>query len=943
MHRVKKNALFLVDGSYILYRSYYGLRPLKISSGLGVQAVYGFCRTIKRLMDIFDPQNFAVVWDVKGKTFRSEIYEAYKATRQAPPSDLFVQKEQIIKFLDLINLKQISKTGYEADDLIGSMAQDYKGEQVVIVGPDKDLYQLLSDKIIIYDPFKEEIIDKESFTKNKGMGPEKVPFFYSLLGDTSDNIPGVYGIGKKTALDLVNQFDSLDDLYKNLDNVKKDRTRNLLHENKDNAFLSLKLFLLKYYDLGLSEIDLVFDKNNYVNAANLFNELEFKSLLTELKRKFGQAEVEKRIYGYTKKIKSAGEVQLSLFGGAPKKTKEPAIQQSVDKNQVHEKGWDCHTVITKEQLEDLIDKLKQSDEIAIDTETTGIRPLKNELVGISFAFDNKNAYYIPLVHEDDSIEQLDRIECLELLKPVFQNKKIKKVLHNAKFDLLVFKQYDVDIINVTFDTLIAAGLLREEGDKINLKFLSAKYLGEPMNTFEQVLNKYKTFKQVPVSSASEYAAYDALQTFKLKNVLEPKLKKEKELYNIFIKLEMPLMFVLFDMELFGIKLDSRKLKKIGEEIKEDLKIVKQKILGQIEVAVGSKYLNINLNSPQQVQGLLFDGLKLPVVKKTFKGARGTGQEVLEALSNAHPIPGLILKYRELAKLLSTYVGSLINEINQRTGRVHTSFSQTMAATGRLSSSNPNLQNIPVTSEHGIKIRSAFVADKDKTFLAADYSQVELRVLAHMSNDKTLVKAFKADEDVHARTASQLFDVDIEDVTKEQRQVGKKINFSIIYGLTPFGLSKDLGIKLSVAKEYIDKYFETYNSVAAWINDTIEQAKHDGFVKTLMGRRRFVAGLKEKNKNLYNAAARIATNTPVQGTAAELIKKAMLAIDKRLKMGEFKSKIVLQIHDELVLEIALGELEKVQKIVENEMLSAEKWDVPLKVSVKTGDNWELVTK
>ncbi len=939
MHRIKKDALFLIDGSYILYRSYYGLRPLQTSSGIGVQAVYGFCRTIKRLIDIFDPQHFAIVWDSKGKTFRSEIYEPYKATRQAPPSDLFVQKEYITEFAKNIELKQISKTGYEADDLIGSIAKDYRGEQVVIVGPDKDLYQLLSDKIIIYDPFKEEIIDAKSFEKAKGLSPEKVPFFYALLGDTSDNIPGVFGIGKKTALDLVNQFESLEDLYANLDKIKKERTRNLLSENKDNAFLSLKLFLLKYYDLALHKKDFEFDKNNLIKAAEIFEKLEFKSLLNDLKKIFGHKAVENYI-GIQEKVEDKKHaVQLSLFDSFKK---NDDIVLEVDKRKKTE--WDCHIVLTEESLDKLIENLKNSDEIAIDTETTGIRPLRDELVGISFAFNKNEAYYIPLSHEDSSVKQLDLKSTLEKLKPIFLSNKIEKIFHNAKFDLLVLKQYGADFKNITFDTLIAASLLKKEDDKINLKVLSVKYLNEPMSTFEQILkNKYKTFKQVPIKEASEYAAYDALQTFKLKPILEKELKNNSKLYKIFIDLEMPLSFVLFDMELCGIKLDPEKLKEIGKEIMHDLKIVERKIFAFIEENYNKKYHDINLNSPQQVQELLFDVLKLPIVKKTHKGTRGTDQEVLEELSKIHPIPGLILNYRELSKLLSTYVQTLIDEINPNTGKVHTSYSQTMVATGRLSSSNPNLQNIPVSSDHGIKIRSAFLADRGMSFLSADYSQIELRVLAHMTKDEHLIEAFDQDQDIHAKTASQIFNVSIDKVTHEQRQIGKKINFSIIYGLTPYGLSKDLDIKQSQAKEYIDKYFDAYKGVASWIESTIKKAKEDGFTQTLMGRRRYVSGLHEQNKNLYQAAARIAVNSPVQGTSAELIKKAMINIHKKLEEKYQSAKIILQIHDELVLQVPNEQVEFVEKIIKKEMETVENWIIPLKVATKIGKNWESVTK
>jgi DNA polymerase I len=936
MHRVKKNALFLIDGSYLLYRSYYGLRPLQTSQGLSVQAVYGFCRTIKKLIDIFNIQNVVLVWDSKGKTFRSEMYEDYKATRQSAPSDLFIQKEYIVKFAKLIDLKQISKSGYEADDLIGSIARSYKGEQVVIVGPDKDLYQLLSAKVIIYDPFKEIIIDEQSFKKEKGYGPEKVPFFFALLGDTSDNIPGVSGIGKKTATDLVQQFDSLEDLYKNIDKVKKERTKKLLLDNKENGLLSLKLFLLKDYKLNYTKKDFELDQKNLIKAAPLFEELEFKSLLKSLNGLFGKENVEKELTIKTSS-KKMGDKQMSLFD-SPQKEHE-TLTKDVVKGDVK---WTCHVVTDEDELNKLIKKLKESKEIAIDTETTGLRPLINELVGISIAFNKKESFYIPFSHKEET-PQLDRIKTLEALSPIFKNKKIEKILHHAKFDRLAIKKYGFDIENITFDTLIAANLLRkDEGEKINLKFLSSKYLDEPMHTFKQVLKgKYKDFSQVPLETGAQYAAYDALQTFKLKSILEKGLKSLPKIHEIFIDIEMPLSELLFKMELNGIKLNEIKLEEIAKTLSSQIKTIEKKIFGLIEAKHPKKWLSMNLNSPQQVQSFLFDELKLPVVRKTLKGQRGTGQEVLEELSQIHPIPGLILQYRELSKLKSTYTQTLINEINPATNRIHTSFSQTMVATGRLSSSNPNLQNIPATTDHGI--RGAFEAERGNIFISADYSQIELRVLAHITKDKTLIEAFNDKTDIHKQTASQIFDTPIDKVTKDQRQVGKRINFSIIYGLTPYGLSKDLGIKLSQAKEYINKYFEKYKKVSEWIEQTIEKGIKNGYVETLMGRRRYVPGLKEKNKNIYQASTRIATNSPVQGTSAEIMKLAMIKLEKALVKSELKAKIILQIHDELILELPKDEKGEVEKLVRKEMENVTKWSVPLEIAIQAGKNWEQVTK
>jgi DNA polymerase I len=923
MHRIKKDALFLIDGSYLLYRSYYAIRPLQNSKGVPTQATYGFCRTIKKMIDVFDPKGAILVWDSKGKTFRSEIYQEYKATRQAPPSDLFVQKDYIMQFADLIGLKQIAVPGYEADDLIGSVVKDYKGDQIVIVGPDKDLYQLLSsDKVLIFDPFKERIVDEYLYKQEKGFGPDKVAFYYSLIGDTSDNIPGVAGIGPKSAQELVNQFDSIEDLYKNLDKVKKDRTKLLLEQNKENAFLSFKLFSLKYHDVELKKTECSFDKNNLIKAKNLFEELDFTSLVKELQKIFGkEVEAEK---------KSTSEKQLSMFGETEK----------VEEKKGKIKEWTLHIVRTQEELGQLVENLGNSKEFAIDTETTGLRPLMDDLVGISFAFNNKEAYYIPFGHKDHE-HQIGKEEVLEKLKPVFESQNINKILHNTKFDQLALEQNGIEVENIVFDSLLAANLLRKlDEEKINLKVLSVRYLDEEMQTYKEVVGKYKNFSLIPIEQAARYAAHDALQTFKLKPILQKDLYEDKKLEKIFQDVELPLSQVLLEMEKFGITLDIDKLKDVGAEITKDI----EKIENKIEAAIENKQdQKINLNSPAQVEHFLFKELGLPVIKKTGKGKPSTDQEVLKELSKVNPIPGMIATYRELSKLKNTYIQPLIDEVNPKTGRIHTSFSQTMVATGRLSSSNPNLQNIPAESEHGIKIRSAFVAPRGKTFLSADYSQVELRVLANLTKDKNLIEAFLHDKDIHAFTASQLFDVSIEKVTHEQRQLGKRINFSIIYGLTPYGLAKDLDIKPSEAKEYIEKYFENYKGVHAWMEKTIQEATECGYTQTWMGRRRYIPALREKNRHLYEAGTRIAKNSPIQGTSAEILKLAMINLDKILKEEKLEAKMVLQIHDELVLELPNEEVEKVEKIVKKCMESVVDWQVPFKVSIRTGKNWEQITK
>lgn len=920
----------MIDGSSLLYRSYYGLRPLHTATGTPTQATYGFCRSIKKLIDDFDPKYLLITWDSKGKTFRSDIFEEYKATRQEAPSDLFVQKEDICEFAELAGIPQISKPGYEADDIIYSMVHDHKDKNIVIVGPDKDLHQLVSPNVVILDPMKKEVIDETVFFNKMGFEPKKLSFYHALLGDSSDNIPGVRGIGKKGATELVQQFESLDDLYANLEQVKKERTKKALEANKENAYLSLKLFSLKHIKLPITLKDIVFDKNNWKNANPLFKRLEFKRLIIEGGETTTSEEqttfLQQGITSHERKKTSSTESGLNppVDGGSKKVL------------------WKCTIIRDEKGLESLVKKIQEKKLFALDTETTGLRPLQDELVGISIACDTKRAYYIPFSHENNA--QLNRETVLEKLKLVFSSSSIKKTLHHTKFDQLALFQYGIEVKNIVFDTLLAANLLRKEWSKIGLKKLSISYLNEKMESFADVLGKkYKTFDQVPIPEAATYAAHDALQTLKLTKILKKELSSQKKLKKIFETIELPLSQVLFEMEKTGIKVDPKILQNLETAIKRKLSTIENKIRGALQHKKIEKPEEINLNSPKQIERLLFDDLKLPVSKKSQKGQRSTDQEVLSRLSEQHPVPGLILKYRELFKLKSTYIEALPKVINPKTKRIHTSFGQTIVATGRLSSSDPNLQNIPASGEFGLKIREAFVAPHGSQFLSSDYSQIELRVLAHLTGDKNLIESFLADEDIHTRTAAEIFEIDRKKVSHEQRQIGKRINFGIVYGQTPFGLSKELGIKLGEAKEYINKYFERYPAVASWMEDVVAEAMKNGFVETLMGRKRYVGGLKERNQTLFQAARRVAINTPVQGTSAEIMKLAMINIARKLEKKKLESKLILQIHDELLLECPSQELDIVGKLVKTEMESVVKWKVPLIAKIRTGKNWAKITK
>lgn len=919
---IEKDALFVIDGSYLLYRSYYAIKQLQTASGIPTQAVYGFCRAIKKIIDDFAPKHLVVAWDSKGKTFRHDQHPTYKATRQKPPSDLFVQKEYIIQFLDTVKIAQINIDGYEGDDVIASLTTHFNKHQAVLVCPDKDMYQLLSAHVLIFDPFKERIVDEALFEQENGFSPTKVPFYYALLGDASDNIPGVSGIGKKGAQELVVQFDSLEDLYERIDCVPKERTRSLLTEQKELAFLSYKLFLLRPPALLQKLSDLAFEPTNWSQALELFTQLEFSSLVKDINKRFPVMT--------SLKHHARGAQNLSLFDQTAPLTEEET-----------KPAWKLSLVQDEKALNEMILQLKAADWIALDTETTGSMPMQDELVGMSFSVNTQEAFYLPVGHHEG--KQIDRATVIAALKPLLENKQTALVMHHAKFDQMVLACAGISTPPVVFDTIIAAGLLRNgDNDRINLKALSMTYLNEPMHKFKDVLGKHRTtFAEVPVDEGALYGAHDALQTYKLKVLLEKKLHAHPTLLKLFTDIEMPFYQVLLRMEEYGVLLNPEKIRATMVAVEQEISKIETKILAAIPHHHGGGA--INLNSPKQIEQLLFDQLGLPAGKKSAKGNRSTDQEVLQSLAEKHPVPGLILSYREFTKLKTTYLEPLPGYINPKTGRVHTSYSQTQVATGRLSSSDPNLQNIPVSAGFGMQIRDAFHAPAGKILLSADYSQVELRILAHLSQDKTLMNIFLQGHDIHTETSAQLFDVPAIQVTQDQRQLGKRINFSIMYGVTPYGLAKDLGIKPSDAKTYIEKYFERFPGVATWIDKTTTQAIHDGYVETWYGRRRYLPELAERNKMLFEAGKRMAINTPVQGTQAEIMKLAMINIDKAFIAKGLSARLILQIHDEIVVELPNEELKTVEDIIQSLMTQVVCWEVPLTVTLRTGKTWGEITK
>lgn len=907
--------VFIIDGSSFLYRAYYSIKPLTATykptgQQMMVNAVYGFCRMVKKLINQQNPDHLVVAWDSKGKTIRHEIYPEYKETRQAAPTDLFQQKVMIQEFCDLVGIHQVEQTGVEADDLMYSIALGMKeqGIESVVVTSDKDLRQILDqeNKITIFDPFKDGFMDYNAAGLRYGFNVEKLPFYFSLIGDASDNIPGVKGIGPKTAEQIVNQFKSLDDLYANLDKIERDRIRDLLATHKSDAYLSLDLFTLRKIDLENNPEKYAYNHENWNNSSEFFKNLNFKSLLSD----------------------------SEVSGVASAKTE--ALAADLEKKRELAKKYKFILVNQREQLENLVNKIKQFGAFAIDTEGLSLDPLMKSIVGISISVEEGESYYIPFGHK--ATEQLSKQEVIDILKPVFESFDIKKYMHNAKFDILMLFSIGITVNNIEFDTILAASLLLTENQSIGLKNLSEYYFNEPMLSFQNVVKdlKYKSFADVPLDLATKYSAADAHQTLKLVKIFREQLK-ENNLEHLFYNLEMPFLRLLVEIEKEGIFLDVAHLKTIGTNVDQEILDLNKKIID----LVGEEYKDINLNSPKQVEDLLFNYLKLPIVKKTYsKNSYSTDVEVLTELAKLHPVPELLLKYRELFKIKSTYIEALPDYKNKYTNRIHTSFNQTSVATGRLASSDPNLQNIPVDK---LSIRSAFKPKEGYKFIAADYSQIELRVLAYLSQDPTLLEAFNKDIDIHALTASGLFNVPVDQVTSEQRQIGKKINFSILYGITPHGLSKQLNISNSQAKLYIDRYMATYPFVSQWMSDVIAKTQEKGYVETVHARRRHISYIHEKNKNLFQLGCRLAINTMGQGTASEIVKLGMLKLQEDLVKNNLNAKILLQIHDELLLEVPESEVEIVKNLVKNNLESAVCWNLPISVSLKIGENWQDVTK
>ncbi len=881
-----KRRLFLVDGNSFCYRAFYAIRALTNSKGQPTNAIYGFITMINKIVKEEKPGYMAIAFDLKGPTFRHKKFEKYKIHRKPMPEELVDQMPIIKEVVRAYNIPIFEMQGYEADDILATVAgrASREGFEVYIVTGDKDMLQLVGPHTSVYNVHKEGLIyDAEAVKERYGVLPGKITDLIALMGDASDNIPGITGVGEVTARKLMEDFGSLEKVLDGVNSIKSEGLRKKISEGREQAIMSKELATVDGnvpIEIDLESLRL--EAPDGQRLYELFNELEFKRLLKDL------SSPGKKISG------------------------------------------DYRLVSGRDGFESLVKDLSAQNEFALDFETTGPDPMSCEPVGVSFCWKEGLAFYVPI---GDVEGGLPKQEVFGRLKKVLEDKAITKIGQNIKYEKLLLEVNGVKIKGRIFDTMVASYILNPSKFNHNLEDISLEYLGLKKTPITELIGEGKkkiTMKEVDVARVKDYCCQDSDATFRLKKVLDAQIE-EKDMGKLFHEVEMPLVDCLEDMEFTGVAIDTGYLGKMSDDMEKHL----DKLTTEIYETAGTEF---NINSPKQLSEVLFVKLGLPTVKKTKTG-HSTDVDVLDTLSAVHPLPVLLLKYREIQKLKSTYVDALPELVNGKTGRVHTSFNQTVTATGRLSSSDPNFQNIPVKTEMGRKIRKAFVSgNKGWSILAADYSQIELRILAHFSSDGELLKAFENDRDIHAHTASLIFGVGEKDVTSEMRSIAKTVNFGIVYGMSPFGLSKELGIEISKAREFIDAYFDKYVKVKVFLEGLVEEARRDGYVTTILNRRRYLPEINSTNNSVRQFAERAAINAPIQGSAADLIKIAMINIHRLIDEKKLRSKMILQVHDELVFEVPEEELETMKGLVKTRMEEVVKLKVPVKVQIKAGKNW-----
>ncbi len=909
--------LVLVDGSSYLFRAFHALPPLVNSKGQPTGAIKGVINMIRRLIKDYPTSQIVVIFDAKGPTFRNEMYSEYKAHRPPMPDDLRSQIEPIHEIIKAMGLPLLVIPGVEADDVIGTFADQATkaGRDAVISTGDKDMAQLVTEHVTLVNTMTDTVMDIEGVNAKFGIGPELIIDYLALMGDKVDNIPGVPGVGEKTALALLQGLGSIESIYQQLDQVATLTFRGSktmaakLEANEEMAKLSYELATIKTdCELPIAHDDVAMQPADNEALLKWFTDLEFKTWITE-----------------QSKLVDGGQV-VSDSAGEQEKIAAPEVPTSIDYD----------TIFTKEQFNEWLTKLAKVDAFAFDTETTSLNYMDAELVGLSFSYETGKAAYVPVAHSYmDAPEQLDRDWVLEQLKPLLESTSITKVCQNLKYDRSVLAKYDIALGGAFDDTMVMSYVLNSTATRHDMDSLASFYLGRQTTKFETIAGKgakQLTFDQIDIEKASHYAAEDADITWSLYEHLNKLLTSEGALNDLYQNLDRPLVTLLSDIERNGAKVDANLLGHQSIELSARIEQIEREVYEQ----AGEPF---NLNSPKQLGEVLFEKLKLPVVKKTAKGAPSTAEEVLVELALDFPLPKLILEYRSLAKLKSTYTDKLPQLINAQTGRIHTSYHQAVTATGRLSSSDPNLQNIPVRTDEGRRIRQAFVPRDGYTMVAADYSQIELRIMAHLSGDKSLLDAFAQGVDVHRATAGEVFGVSVDEVTADQRRSAKAINFGLIYGMSAFGLAKQLGLGRNQAQVYIDRYFERYPGVARYMDETRAQAHEQGYVETLAGRRLYLPEINSRNGQRRQAAERTAINAPMQGTAADIIKQAMINVDSALKEADLDVLMIMQVHDELVFEIHNSCLDSAVNLIKESMQNAAQLSVDLIVDVGLGKNWD----
>ena len=923
----KKPPFILVDGSSYLFRAFHGLPPLTNSKGQDTGAIYGVVNMLKSLIKQYNPTHMAVIFDAKGKTFRDDIYKEYKANRPPMPDELRSQIEPLHAIIKAMGLPVIVESGVEADDVIGTLAKHAteKGIDTLISTGDKDMAQLVNEHVTLINTMTNQLMDVEGVNTKFGIPPELVIDFLALKGDKVDNIPGVPGVGDKSAQALLNGIGGIDDIYKNLDKIADLSFRGSksmaakMQEYEEQARLS--------YTLATISIDLDLDYDVETLMPCQADNEQLRDLFAEYEFKRWHAEVSALIAG--------GDT--SGANANTNEEKSDSAEESEQSESVEIDKSKYETVLDEERFNAWVAKLEKAELIAFDTETTSLNYMDAELVGVSFCIEEGEAAYVPVAHDyPDAPAQLSREFVLDALKPILESDTVIKVGQHIKYDKNVLANYDITLNGIGFDTMLESYVLNSTAQRHDMDSLALAYLGHKTIHFEEIAGKgakQLTFNQISLEEAGPYAAEDADITLRLHNAIWTKLKEIPELKNLLIDVEVPLACVLSRMEQEGVLIDSQRLRQQSQDLATRI----AELESEVHEEAGEPF---NLGSTKQLQHVLFEKMSLPIIKKTPKGAPSTSEDVLQELALEYPLPKKIMEYRGLTKLKNTYTDKLPKMINHRTGRVHTSYHQAVTATGRLSSTDPNLQNIPIRNEEGRRVRQAFVPREGNKFVAADYSQIELRIMAHLSGDKGLLDAFAHGKDIHKATASEVFGVPLDEVTTEQRRSAKAINFGLIYGMSAFGLSKQLNIPRNEAQKYMDLYFERYPGVLEYMDSTRESAKEKGYVETVFGRRLYLPDIKASNGARRKGAERAAINAPMQGTAADIIKMAMIKVDDWIRKNASDDvTMMMQVHDELVFEIKEDKVETYVSTITALMESAATLNVPLVVEAGVGENWD----